>query len=87
MSPDSRVFVNGDSMAFVIRVHNEEGEPLEGVPLVLLFNSIDRREAITNHKGEVRFDHCPGVNVLITADGIRKGVHQCYDGKEILIAM
>jgi hypothetical protein len=74
-------------MAFVIRVMNEEGEPLENVPLVLLFNSIDRREAITDDKGEVRFDHCPGVNVLITADGIRKGVHQCYDGKEILIEM
>ena len=74
-------------MAFVIKVHNAEGEPLESVSLVLLFNSTDRRQALTDHKGEVRFDHCPGVNVVITADGVRKGIHQCYDGKEILIEM
>ncbi len=74
-------------MAFVIKVHNAEGEPLENVSLVLLFNSIDHRVAFTDHNGEVRFDHCPGVNVVITADSVRKGIHQCYDGKEILIKM
>lgn len=72
-------------MAFVIRVLNEEAEPVENIPLVLMFNGVDRREAFTNAQGEVRFDHCPGINMHITADGIAKGVHPCYDGKEIII--
>jgi hypothetical protein len=72
-------------MAFVIRALNEEGEPVENVALVLMFNGVDRREAFTNERGEVRFDHCPGINVHITADGIAKDVFPCYDGKEITI--
>jgi hypothetical protein len=78
-------FSDEDTMAFVIRALNEDGEPVENVPLVLMFNGLDRREASTNGQGEVRFDHCPGVNVQVTADGIAQGVYPCYDGQEITI--
>ena len=51
-------------MAFVIRVLNEDGEPVDSVSLVLMFNGNDRREAFTNDQGEVRI---PRVDTVLDA--------------------
>jgi hypothetical protein len=71
-------------MAARIRII-DEGDPISNVPVVLLFDGVIRRDAITDNSGEIIVDPCPWSSVHVTINGMDHGFHFCGDGLDVEI--
>jgi hypothetical protein len=73
-------------MSLIIRITDED-KPVITVPVALQFDGVTRVDAVTDYKGEITLDPCPGSAVHLTIDGVDHGVRICHDGMVLTVEL
>jgi len=67
-------------MALTVRLLDAAEEPVPNVPVELVFNGSLRYHRVSDEKGEIHCDPCPGPNVFLVHGGVVSEPKTCHDG-------